>query len=146
MEPRDDAFRAAVNRALIGRSVSRTAVAGGLPRDAIRHILRGHDPRLTRADDVCRALGITFTLGAAREAAPGKPAPSGGPSRLGRQPVRDVQLAELVSRLADQWETLPVRERAGLAVAVAAVLDLAGAKAGPSLLRTVEYLGWRTSE
>ena len=145
MERSSRAYRAAVEQGLVGRAVSGTALASGLPRDAIRHILRGHDPRLTRADDVCRALGITFTLGLAREPDEDEPEP-GAPPPIGPRPVDDAQLAELVSRVAECWESFPSSERAGLAHALASILDLAGAKAGPSLLRTVEYLGWGVRE
>ena len=40
----------------------------------------------------------------------------------------------------------PVRERAGLALAITSLLDLAGARPGASLGRTLEYLGWRVLE
>ena len=39
-----------------------------------------------------------------------------------------------------------VRERAGLALVFASVLDLVGARGGGSLERTVEYVGWRSVE
>ena len=57
-----------------------------------------------------------------------------------------MQLAELLSRLADQWDTIPVKERAGLALVIAGALDLSGADAGSSLQRTIECLGWRKRE
>ena len=57
--------RAVVTRAFTGRTAARTALAHGLPKEAIRGVLDGHDPRVSRADDVCRALGITFLLGGA---------------------------------------------------------------------------------
>ena len=57
--------RAVVTRAFTGRTAVRTALAHGLPKEAIRSVLDGHDPRVSRADDVCRALGITFLLGGA---------------------------------------------------------------------------------
>ena len=51
-----------------------------------------------------------------------------------------------MSRLADQWGKIPVRERAGVGLAIASILDLAGAKDGASLDRVVEDLGWRVLE
>ena len=66
--------------------------------------------------------------------------------RIDHELVRDVRLAELVSRFVDQWGKIPVRERAGVGLAIASILDLAGAKGGASLDRVVEYLGWRVLE
>ena len=60
-------FQAAVSRALTDRSVAGTATESGMPRDAIRNVLLGHDPRVSRADEICRAVGITFTLGLPRD-------------------------------------------------------------------------------
>ena len=88
--------------------------------------LRWRD-RLTEACDPSRsasgvsgAIQFTFVLGPASEQyaslAPGAPSPGGSPIR--REPVGDVQLAEMLSRLVELWETTPVRERAGLALAV----------------------------
>ena len=76
--------------------------------------------------------------------APGVPLPAG--LRLRRESVGDVQLAEMISRLVDLWETTPVRERAGLALAVTSLLDIAGARPGGALGRTLESLGWRVLE
>ena len=58
-----ETYRAAVRQALTGQNASRAALAYGLPKDAIRSVLQGHDPKLSRADDVCRALEFTFLLG-----------------------------------------------------------------------------------
>ena len=141
-------YQAAVKRSLSGRTPSRAALAHGLPKEAIRSILNGHEPKLARADDVCRALGFTFLLGGPleEESADGDGRPSEAQSRIDQELVRDMRLAELVSRLADRWESIPVRERAGLGMAIASILDLAGARGGASLERVVEYLGWRMLE
>ena len=148
MERLSEEYRTAVKRALTGRTASRTALAHGLPKEAVRSVLNGHDPRLSRADDVCRALGITFLLGGplgdATEQGGGRK--SEAEPQIDRELVRDVRLAELVSRLADHWEKIPVRERAGVGLAIASILDLAGAKGGASLDRVVEDLGWRVLE
>ena len=138
-------YRAAVERALTGRTASRAALAHGLPKEAIRSVINGHDPKLARADDVCRALGFTFLLGGPLDdpADEGDGRTSEPEPRIDREPVRDVRLAELVSRLADQWGKIPVRERAGVGLAIASILDLAGAKGGASLDRVIEDLGWR---
>ena len=43
------------------------ARSAGLPRDAIRSILRGHPPTLPRAAKICDALGLEFYVGPARD-------------------------------------------------------------------------------
>ena len=133
-------FRAAITRALTGRSVAGTATESGLPRDAIRNVLLGHDPRMSRADEICRAVAITFTIGLHRDdptTAKAAQTPVSAP-RTGTVPVADRQLAELLARLTDHWETIGVNDRARLAAAVAAMLDLVHAKGPPSLQRAVE--------
>ena len=108
-------------------------------------MLHGHVPKLSRADDICRALSFTFMLGSPMDedgsGADEPPSETGSPTE--QEFIRDIQLSELLSRLADHWETIPVRERGGLGLAVTSLLDLAGAKGGYSLDRTVQSLGWR---
>ena len=147
VERLSEEYRAAVKRALTGRTASRAALVHGLPKEAIRTVLNGHDPKLARADDVCRALGFTFLLGGPLDDAGRRDDRRSEPEpRIDRELVRDVRLAELVSRLADQWGKIPVRERGGVGLAIASVLDIAGAKGGASLDRVVEDLGWRVFE
>ena len=67
-------FRERVRRAVRGRSLAGTATAAGLPRNAIRDVLLGHEPRLARAAAVARALGFRLEL-SPRE--PGRDAPTG---------------------------------------------------------------------
>ena len=126
VERLSEEYRAAVKRALTGRTASRSALAHGLPKEAIRSVIKGHDPKLARADDVCRALGFTFLLGGplGDGAEEGDGRKSEADPRIEREPVRDVRLAELVSRLADQWGKIPVRERGGVGLAIASILDL----------------------
>ena len=137
-----------MKKALVGRTAARAALAHGLPKEAIRSVLNGHDPKLSRADDVCRALGITFLLGGPLDdaGADGDGRPPEADPRIEREPVRDARLADLVSRLADQWEKIPVRERGSVGLAIASILDIAGAKGGASLDRVVEDFGWRILE
>ena len=139
MERRNPHYREAIETALGGRSVAGTATAHGLPRDAIRRVLGGHDPRLSRAEEICRVLGITFTIGAVRDSA--HPAEHVEGSRVedvaskssrdryanqarGTSPIRDPRLTEVSNRLADVWERLDTGERERLEVAIAALLDL----------------------
>ena len=56
-------FSAAVRSAVGKRSVSGAATDAGLPRDAIRYVLDGRDPRLSRAAEIAEALNIDFRLG-----------------------------------------------------------------------------------
>ena len=56
-----------------GLSASRAATRAGLPRDAIRSVLRGHPPGVTRAAEICAALGIELRLGANSAPLPGSP-------------------------------------------------------------------------
>ena len=148
MEQLSETYRAAVRRALTGRNASRAALAYGLPKDAIRNVLNGHNPKLSRADDVCRALEFTFLLGRPlNEDESGEDyLPSEAGIQTNREIIRDVWFSELLSRLADQWASTPVSERAGLGLAVASLLDLAGAKSGSKLGRTIECIEWRIFE
>ena len=142
MERPGEDYRATIARALGGRSVAGSATAHGLPRDAIRRVLRGHDPRLSRADAICRALGISFTIGKPQDGSrrPGHATgswlsdsvPAGGGSassrvRAGSVPVRDPRLAELLGRLATHWNELDAPERDRLAAGIAAILELSDA-------------------
>ena len=142
MERFGEDYRAAIARALGGRSVAGSATAHGLPRDAIRRVLQGHDPRLSRADAICRALGITFTLGR-RQGGSGRTGPASSswlsdsvPAGGGRTtlrvrsesiPVRDPQFAELLARLAEHSNELDPLERDRLTAAIAAILEISGA-------------------
>ena len=142
MERPGEDYRATIARALAGRSVAGSATAHGLPRDAIRRVLRGHDPRLSRADAICRALGIRFTLGKPNDGSIrsrhagdswlSDSVPAGGGSaslraRTGSIPVRDPRFAELLDRLAEHWNELDPPERDRLAAGIAAVLELSDA-------------------
>ena len=144
MERRNPHYRAVVADALAGRSVAGSATSHGLPRDAIRRVLQGHDPRLSRAEDICRALGITFTIGAS-----GIPPPDGhadvsgvGDSASaserdsyvtraeGTAPGRDPRLSALLDRLSERWDVLDAPERKRLQAAIVAILELSGASEG----------------
>ena len=68
--PTSEEFRDVLRAAISGRPISRAAVEAGLPRDAIRNILQGHDPKLSRVEDLAKALGLEFYIGPPREAQP----------------------------------------------------------------------------
>ena len=61
-----DQFRREIEGALDGRSVAGEALRAGLPRDAIRRVLKGRDPSLTRAAEICEALGLELYIGPRR--------------------------------------------------------------------------------
>ena len=63
-------FRAAVREAVGKRSVASAATDAGLPRDAIRYVLDGRDPRLSRSAEIAEALDIEFRLGRDGAASP----------------------------------------------------------------------------
>ena len=55
-------FRKEVSTRARGRSASAAATEAGLPRDAIHRVVKGHEPRLDRAQQVARALGFEIKL------------------------------------------------------------------------------------
>ena len=59
-------FQDVVRLALAGRPVTSTAEEIGLPRNAIRNVFEGHDPRLTRVAELATALGLEFYIGPQR--------------------------------------------------------------------------------
>ena len=46
-----------------GLSRRRAATEVGLPEEAFRSLIKGHRPTIDRADELCRALGITMMIG-----------------------------------------------------------------------------------
>ena len=62
-------FAEAVRRRLAerGQSQYRAAINSGLPQDAIRSVLNGHVPRLSRVEQICRALGLELYVGPPRD-------------------------------------------------------------------------------
>ena len=63
VEPRD--FEQIVRERLAetGDTPIGAARRAGLPRDAIRSVLRGHPPSLVRAKKICEALGLSLNVG-----------------------------------------------------------------------------------
>ena len=113
-------FAEAVRRRLAerGQSRYRAAVNSGLPQDAIRSVLNGHVPRLNRAEQICRALGLELYIGPSRDvqveadgAEPSRPLTRFDPSvqlpvRVLSPPSPEVHLAE--SEEADRARPAPV--------------------------------------
>ena len=69
----------------IGDTPVRVAEQAGLPRDSIRSVLRGHEPSVLRADEICGALGITVTIGVRR--VPPQPVDEAGHPRTSSPPA-----------------------------------------------------------
>ena len=59
-------FRDMIEKALEGRAPTTMAEAAGLPRNKIRNVLLGYDPRLTHAIEIARLLNITFVIGSSQ--------------------------------------------------------------------------------
>lgn len=119
-------FREALRTALADRSLAGTAVEAGLPRDAIRSVLVGHDPRLSRAVELAGALGLEFYIG------PPRAGPDHGAIRKQLREVA-VELERLQARAARAAGPAP--EVAGEATVGGTVLasahdadDVAGAR------------------
>ncbi len=62
----------------------------GLPGNAVRHLLDGHEPKSGRLAEICRALGLEFYIGPPRDGAaaesPGEPPPAAHPPEHDRPP------------------------------------------------------------
>lgn len=81
----------------------------GLPRDAIRNILEGHDPKLSRVIEVASALGLEFYVGPPRAAGPEEIVRALNP---GSTPEEARQaIAELSWPLSVAADLLQARER-----------------------------------
>ena len=60
-----EAIRAVLTRR--GTSVRAVALEAGLPVRSVQNVLDGHDPGLSRASEICDALGLEFYIGPPRE-------------------------------------------------------------------------------
>lgn len=84
-------------RATLGdRSPINAALAANLPRESIYTLLQGHEPRLSRAAQICDALGLEFYIGPRRDR------PFRGGQRGGASAPSET--SAYVSRLADGIE------------------------------------------
>ena len=104
-------FRNVVKAVISGRPVSRVATDAGLPRDAIRNILEGHDPRLSRVEDVTRALDLEFYIGpprgedAADIAEPSEATPTAIPASSAEATPQDT-IAAVSEAMSQQLATI----------------------------------------
>ena len=143
-----EVFIGAISDALAasGESAITAARRAGLRRDAIRSVFRGRSPSLDRADAICRALGITLTIGGPpRPSMSGhapEPAPRHGPSM---ETVSEPALATMLAALADEYDALNSAGRRSLEVRFWAMHpDLRERER--TLARVVAWLGWRVVE
>lgn len=117
-----------------------------MPRSTVQSAMAGAVPSVDHADAICRALGITLTLGAGDDRATNdrrqrstRSVPESDPAT---EPVRDRALAEMLAALADEYEEMNDAGRRSLAVRFwAAHPDLRERER--TLARVVAWLGWR---
>ena len=89
----------------------------GLPRDAIRSVLRGHPPNLLRAKKICDALGLALNVGSPRESATRRQVQPSDVGRLTRTVSQELEhhtqgLVRVVA--AAGGDPIPPEMRAGL--------------------------------
>ena len=89
----------------------------GLPRDAIRSVLRGHPPNLLRAKKICDALGLDLNVGSPHESATRGQVHPSDVGRLTRTVSRELErhtqgLVRVVA--AAGGDPIPPEMRAGL--------------------------------
>ena len=126
--------RAAVRARLESDGLHPLAARTGVAIGRIRSVSAGRDPHGSTISALCRALGLELYIGPPRRnpksANEGVDSQIRGPGTGDVEPIRDRHLTELLARLADGWEMSDTGERERLAAAIAASLDLAGAKEG----------------
>ena len=128
-------FREALKTALADRSLAGTAVEAGLPRDAIRSVLVGHDPRLSRAVELADALGLEFYVG------PPRAGPDHGAIRKQLREVA-VELERLRARAAQAAGPAPADDADDVAGARPVdVVELAAAAGGGADAASEDVVG-----
>lgn len=128
-------FREALRTALADRSLAGTAVEAGLPRDAIRSVLVGHDPRLSRAVELADALGLEFYVG------PPRAGPDHGAIRKQLREVA-VELERLQARAARAADLASADDADDVAGARPVdVVELAAAAGGGAEAASEEVVG-----
>ena len=107
-------FQNLIRGAIGDRRVATLAVDAGLPRDAIRNVLEGHEPKLCRAVEICLAVGLEFYVGQPQER---KPATVHNLTRNGLETsngpiaIDDPHLANMIAVLADAWDSADLLEQ-----------------------------------
>ena len=83
----------------------RAAVDAGLPGNAIRHLLDGHEPKTLRLAEICEAVGLEFYVGPPRDERPSKAEAQASSAMAEEAPpwvaIRE-DIADIRRRLDDQ--------------------------------------------
>ena len=93
-------------------SLRAIAVRAGMPVRSVQNVIDGHVPSVTRAEEICNALGIELYIGPPRATAD---VISDVPEAPGLVPVSDRRLAKMLAILADEYEAMNPRGRDALA-------------------------------
>ena len=121
-------------------SLRAIALRAGMPVRSVQNVIDGHVPSVTRAEEICNALGIELYIGPPRAAAD---VISGVPEAPGLAPVSDRRLAKMLAMLADEYEAMNPRGRDALA----ARFDIAFPELGSAAIgRIVAFLGWKVTD
>ena len=131
-----------------GTNPFRAALESNLPGTAIRHVLEGKQPRLSRLVEICEALDLELYVGPRRvqnlEKLPAisRSAPAPGTPAA----VRDRELAAALAAIVEHWEALGSEyARRDWLAALWATSAALGARRS-ALRRVVAWLGWRVIE
>ena len=98
-----------------GLNPYRAAVNAGLPADAIRNLIAGHEPKAGRLAQICAALGLEFYIGPPRSGADNADAESLPPASLHSLETSVQALSRIVAGAGrnpvpdDLWPVLAVR-------------------------------------
>ena len=93
-------------------SIRALALRANMPVRSIQSVIDGHVPSVTRAEEICDALGLELYIGPPRSTSAGI---SGVPDGSGFVPVSDRRLAGMLATLADEYEAMNPRGRDALA-------------------------------
>ena len=105
----------------MGATAIGCARRNNLPRDAIRSVLRGHEPKISRAAEICDALGLELDIRAPhRERLVTDPSVGLGhwfPGQVDEEApswLTDRRLRTLVRALVEEWDASDERGKASL--------------------------------
>ena len=132
-----------------GRTAANVSKEATGQKDAIKQILDGHVPSINRAEKIAQALGLEFYIGPPREAKSGQMGGSlstfgdAGEAGPGLAPVRDRQLAEVVTALVDHYDRCNEYSRRHFIEEVKSRWPTLFPAGGLTLGRVVAWLGWK---
>ena len=121
-------------------SVRAIALRAGMPVRSLQNVLDGHVPSISRAEEICAALGLELYIGPPRSTGSEI---SGVPDSPGLVPVADRRVAAMLGALADEYQAMNPHGRDALAARFnIAFPELRRATVG----RIVAFLGWQVSD